>query len=435
MKSRRIKIIRQVVFASMTLYCFPVLLIAAPATSDMWTLQRSIRRALSIAPEVKIARAAIRSQQGNVDKAGEWPNPTVSIRVENNIRQISAQSGYTIDQLTVAQALPLRRLPYQRHVAREGMLAVQAGAIQVRRDIEASVARHFLALQISHEKLRLARQQRRFTQKLIHLLQHSKEPNGIVRYVSPLGYSRLRLLNETVEQHADAAANNYQESLYMFRNYLLLPPEQPIGLPPMQPIVLPPRHLLQQLAGQAPKLRSLKHQVKAARAGVKLQRVLRFKDPVLTYNREKNVNNYNQVFSFNGVMLTFSLPLWDQNHGNIVKAQAAVVSAESRVELAQRRLNIRLRRDHMQLEHLLAQANHFRQDILPSSRKVLNDTRRNYTVGAVNTLTMIDAYNAYFNASSHYLDLQFAAHQQIIDLSQALGQSLLAKADAIRSRP
>lgn len=402
----------------------------------MWTLQRSISRAIAIAPELKMAQATVRSHRGDVENAGEWPNPGFSIRVQNNIKQQESQRGYTLDQFSLTQPLPLWRLSYQRRVAQQGMQAARIGIIRVRRNIEARTARLFLALQISHEKLRLARQQAAFTHKLIDLLRGPKKASGIVRYISSLEDSRLQLLNETAEQHADTARNHYQESLYMFRDYLRLPPGEPVRLPSIQMIAAAklPRRLLQELDAHAVRLRQLRHQAQAAKSGVDLQRIRRFRDPALTFIREKNVANNNQVFTFYGIMLSVSLPLWDQNHGNVEKALARVARTEAQIEAVRRSLNIRLRQDYARIRHLSAQAHHFEQDILPSAKQILTNTKRNYAVGAVNTLVMIDAYNAYFNARAHYLDLLLRGHQRSIDLNRILGQSTRFNGDAKRPR-
>ena len=401
--------------------------VAAPLSPEPWTLQRSIERGIAIAPELKRAQAGIRAGEGELERAGEWPNPRVSLRVENNIRQQQMRSGYTVDQLTVSQPIPLWRLKPQQKVAEEGVLAARADVTQTRLDIENRVARLFLSLQLDHEKLELAEQRLKFTHKRIRS-RHKSDPSGIVRYVDPLDRSRLQLLHAAADQDTAAARNNYQESLEMFRNYLALPADAPVMLPAMRPAVAPSAlpALEQQLDSDAVLLRRLHHRVLQAEAGVDLQHARRFDDPELTLIREKNVNLNNQEFSYNGVMLTVSLPLWDQNHGNIQKAQAEVMRAESQFDVAKRELVARLRQSHIQLQHLLAQAKHFKQAVLQPAQNLLRATERNYDVGAASSLALIDAYNTYFNARNRYLDIMFRSHQKAIDIKQVLGRSLLA---------
>ncbi|HKJ83779.1 MAG TPA: TolC family protein [Mariprofundaceae bacterium] len=402
---------------------------ASAASSDPqpWTLQRSIERAIAIAPEIQRAKAGIRAGQGDEIRAGEWPNPSVSVRYENNIRRMYRESGYTIDELTYSQPIPLWRIKPQQKVAQEGVLAARANALQTRLDIESHVARLFLSLQVAHDKLNLAEQRQRFTRQLIRSLRKVSGESGIVRYVKPLDRARMQLLAETANQDTAAARNSYHESLDRFRNYLDLPARAPVRLPSIHPAAAPaplPK-LRHQLEGSAVALRRLKHRIKAAEAGVDLQKARRISDPVLTFVHGRNVNIYNSSYSYNGVLLSVTLPLWDQNTGNIEKARANVARNQSRLAIAKRQLVGQLSQNHMRLQHLLNQADRFKKRVLQPAHQFLRDTERHYDVGAATSLALIDAYNTYFNAKNRYLDLLFRSHQSAIGLNRVLGRSLL----------
>lgn len=414
----------------------PVPAACASPTEQLWTLQRSIHRALDVAPEIRMAEAGIQARQGEIKRAAEWPNPSISMRVEDNIPRQLLGRGYTLDQFTISQPIPLWRLGLEKRAARQGMLGEKALASRIRLNIEARAANLFLSLQLSHEKLRLAEQRLKVTRDLVQALQHTADPAGIVRYVNPLDRARLQLLEEEADQDTAAARHSYQESLELFRNYLSLPSDSDVRLSSMRPAEapVPLPELERRLDAQAVQLQQLRHQLEAARTGVDLQRARRFDDPVLTYIRERNVAVNNQPFTFNGIMLSVSLPLWDQNSGNIQKAQAEVMRTESRIEVARRELSSQLHQDHMQLTHLLDQSQHFRRGILQPAERFLDAVQRNYRVGASNSLALIDAYNTYFNARSRYQDLLFRGQQKALDLKQLLGQSLISRAVAMEAR-
>jgi len=405
---------------------------AAPVSTEPWTLQRSIERGIAIAPELKSTQAGMRAGEGELERAGEWPNPSISLRVENNIRQQQMRNGYTIDQLSVSQPIPLWRLKHQQKVAEEGILAAKADVVQTRLNIESRVARLFLSLQLNHEKLTLAEQRLKFTHKRIRSLREPTDASGIRRYIAPLDRSRLQLLHAAADQDTAEARNNYQESLEMFRTYLALPIDAPVTLAEMRPAATPVALPLleKQIDADTVLLRRLHHRVLQAEAGVDLEHARRIDDPVLTFVREKNVNVNNQTFSFNGVLLSVSLPLWDRNDGNIEKARAEVMRAESQFDVAKRELTGSLRQSHIKLKHLLTQARHFKQAVLQPARNLLKATERNYDVGAATSLAMIDAYNTYFTARNRYLDILFRSHQKSIDLNQIVGRSFIASGDA-----
>jgi cobalt-zinc-cadmium efflux system outer membrane protein len=427
--------VRRMVLAGMAVCALPAQAMAASADPAVWTLQRSVARAVAVAPEMGMAQADVRASLGDLDKADDWPNPSLSIDVTNNIRRMYNESGYSMGSVSLSQPLPLWRLHPQMRVAREGLLAAQEGAAQTRLAIEARAARLFLALQMRHARLQLAEQRQAFARRLIRVPGHGSgdgdgdagDEAAVVRYVKPLDRSRLQLLAETARDDADAAKNSYQEALSGFRNYLGLASAVPVRLQAMQvaaaPAPLP--KLLQQGGKHAVVLRRLKYRLKAAEAGVALQKARRLDDPVLSFEHGRNVNIYNFSYSYDSVQLSVGLPLWDRNAGNIEKAQAAVERNQSRLAIAERDLRGRLSQDHMRLNHVLDQTRRFKRYVLQPAHRLLRETERHYDVGQATSLALVDAYNTYFDAKNRYLDLLYRGQQIAINLRWHLGTSLL----------
>lgn len=429
------QMIRRMALAGMVICVLPGQGMAAPAGPAIWTLQRSIARAVAVAPELRMAQADVRASRGDLDKADDWPNPTVSVDVTSDIRRMYNEGGYTVGSVSYAQPLPLWRIKPQVQVAEQGLLAAQAGEAQTRLDVEAHIARLFLELQMQRDRLQLARQRQTFARQLIRSLESGKDADGdgvddaaIVRYTKPLDRARLQLLAQTADGDAFAAQNRYQETLDRFRNYLALAPDAVVRLPAMhaaaEPAPLP--GLMRQMDTNAVVLRRLKHKLKAAEADVGLQKARRFDDPVLSFVHGRNVNIYNYSYSYESVQLSVTLPLWDRNAGNIEKAHAAVLRNQSRLEMAKRDLDGRLRQDHLHLRHLLARTRSFGNLVLEPAHRLLRDTERHYDVGQATSLALIDAYNTYFDAKNRYLDLLYRGQQSAIELNRLLGRSVLS---------
>ncbi len=260
MKGEALQMIRRIVLAGMVVCALPAQGMAASTEAQVWTLQRSVARAVAVAPELGMAQADVRASHGDLDKADDWPNPSVSIDVTNNIRRMYNEGGYTLGSVSLAQPLPLWRIKPQVRVAREGLLAAQAGADQTQLDIEARAARLFLALQMYHDRLKLAEERQSFARQLIRSLEagtadgDGPDDATLVRYIKPLDHARLQLLAQTANDDASAARNRYQEALDRFRNYLGLGPEVSVRLPIMNaaadPAPLP--KLLQRGGGTQP---------------------------------------------------------------------------------------------------------------------------------------------------------------------------------------
>src|SRR3989304_3387041 len=87
----------------------------------VWTLADSVRRALDIAPELRAAGAEVTARAGELTQADIWPNPTIELRADEKLGIENRRGGYNLNQLSITQPIPLRRLPHQRRVAEEGL--------------------------------------------------------------------------------------------------------------------------------------------------------------------------------------------------------------------------------------------------------------------------------------------------------------------------
>ncbi len=153
-----------------------------------WTLAASIQRAVEVAPEMKTADAEIGKQQGKLEQAGAWPNPSVSIQVNNKLGIEDASGGYDVTQLAISQPLPIARLTHQRKQAEAGLAVAEAQRRQQQLSLEHKVAQRFHALQLAEAKLQLAEE--RFQQaRLIWYSRH-----GRVRLLNTVS-SQVRSLN------------------------------------------------------------------------------------------------------------------------------------------------------------------------------------------------------------------------------------------------
>ena len=93
----------------------------------MERLRNSIQRVLDIAPEIQTAEAKVNAQQGALEQAGAWPNPTISVQSDDKLGIEDGSGGNDITQYAFSQPLPLSgRLSHQKAIASEAL----QGAIQ-----------------------------------------------------------------------------------------------------------------------------------------------------------------------------------------------------------------------------------------------------------------------------------------------------------------
>lgn len=390
---------------------------------DIWTEDRSIQRALDISPQMKEAHAGLQSREGELQQAGSWPNPTISVRAQNRLGLQDGTGGYNADQLVVSQPLPLWRMQHQQEVARQQLAGEHAMIRQSNLMIQADVARMYQALLLNYEKLALAEQRMHFTDSIISAKQNSQP---VLQYINPLDRLRIDLLHETSTQNVYAARAKFRESLALFRSRLDLPEQQKIELPHLQTARNPEslQELEVKLVANSQALQQLQHQLQAGQSAIALEQVKKYGDPVLSLIHERDVLAGRRQ-NFNGVMISVPVPLWDQNEGNIAKAQAELVRNESRLMITRRNLLTRLQQDYLQLTHLLNRVQHFNQQLVKPAEQLLKLTHRSYEVGELSSLNYIDAHKTYFDARNRYLDLVFQTQLKQIDLFEVIGEPLL----------
>jgi cobalt-zinc-cadmium efflux system outer membrane protein len=414
---------RIAVFGLILLYFTPMMVWAQP--QDSWTLSMSIQRALKVAPEMKTADAEIGKQQGKLEQADVWPNPSVTIQVDDSLGLEDATGGYDVTQFAISQPLPLGRLTHQREQAEAGLASAEAQRHQQQLALEYMVAQRFHVLQLAKAKLQLAKkrlQQARRYQN-IGRKRHSGDP--LVRYLTPLETMRLDIVLQAAKQTMEVAEGEFNEVTASFKALLNLPIDKALSLNPLTPVPTPEAfNILENSLQQHPTLEADKQMIASSRAGVAVARSQRFADPTLTlFRAEEFIGNRRQDST--GIMLNMQIPLWNKNNGRVSQARYVVHQAQADLVLNQRELRTRLHKSYLHLGHLIEQAEHYRSKLLKPAQRVFTLTRNGFEAGELNILTLIDANNTWFDAQARYLELLQEGWLELAEVRRSAGLSLL----------
>ena len=402
---------------------------AAPAIipAQVWTLEASIKHAATVAPELRTAEAEIAVRTGNLTQAEAWPNPTVTVRADEKLGIEDGRGGYSMNQVTITQALPLNRLDPQRRAAAAELEAARAAQNYERLLLETRTAHAFHTLQQAAERQRLAQERLAFAEKM--QLRDDRpgidRPDRLVRYLSPLERSRLDILRATAHQDVALAEGKWSESVAQFRALLALPPEVQPETTRLVPAAAPDelRTLLNRLAAH-PALQATQQTRDASQAAVDVARAHRHADPTLSVIHEQDYFA-GERRNYTGLMLGVQIPVWNRSNGGVSRALGEANKAEAALEIQRRDLVSRLRQSHLHLGHLIEQAEHYLTHLLQPARLVLDLTRKGYTAGEQNGLALVDASNTYFDAQARYLELLRDAWMEAAELRLAAGVSLL----------
>lgn len=398
-------------------------------TAEIWTLESSIKRTTTVAPESFAAEAEIAVRTGGLLQADAWPNPTITLRADEKMGIEDGRGGYSLSQVTITQALPMNRLIHQRLVASVELEAARAAQRYQRLLLENRTAQAFHALQLATERQRLAQERLDFAENMqLGNSRSSTERSGndrLVRYLSPLERARLAILRETARQDVALAEGKWSESLAQFRMLLAMSPDAQPETTRLVPAVAP--DALNTLLGRLeahPALLAAQLIRDAGRASVDVARAQRFADPTLSVIHEQDYLA-GERRNYIGLMLGVQIPVWNRSDGGVVRALGEIDKAEAMLEIMRRDLVSRLRQSHLHLGHLVEQAEHYRTQLLQPARQVLDLTRKGYISGEQNGLALVDASNTYFDAQARYLELLRDAWSEAAELRLAAGISLI----------
>ncbi len=395
---------------------------AADAKSGtvLWTLESSVRRAADTAPELRGAQAEVDVRAGELTQARAWPNPSVSARMDDKLGLQDKAGGYDLTELAVSQPLPLTRRTHQRRVA-----GARLDAAQAQRGYEALVLEHETAqayhdLQLAAAKLALASE--RLDQAEAYL---KRKRDPLVRYLTRAERLRLEVMREAAQQAMASAEGEHSEALSHFKARLALPADAQPLTARLDPASPPPTlaALTRQLDDH-PALIAARQEQNAAQAGVGAARAQRLADPVVSVFRQQDFIGGSRQ-DVTGIGLSVQVPLWSRGRGAIASAHAQADKATAQLQARERDLASQLRLSHTHLQHLIEQAERYRENLLAPTERMLSLARKSFAVGQTDILALVDAHNSHFEARERYLILLHGAQQEAAALRLAAGRSVL----------
>lgn len=404
--------------------CAAVLLVASGnvvAQTSPWTLESSVQQVLVVAPERRAAEAEVVALQGTRRQAGLWHNPTVGLGASNAMSKEDGQGGTALNEITIRQALPLSgRLDQQRQQADANIKQAQAGAVEQQLALEYEAARVFHNLQLNRALLQLTEQRLQSADEFQHIGRRREQAGDLSR----LERLRLDLVRENASQLIATAEGKESEALSDFQTLLNLTDPEPTLLSLEQ---LPSRPSLTALESQLehhPALQAARQKVAAANKNIDLARANRLADPEIWLSRGRDyLGGQRQDVTAFGVAIT--VPLWNNNAGQIDSARATRDKAQFELEALQRQLSNRLRLNHLHLGHLLGQAEAYRPKVLEPAEQLFQLSRSGFGAGEVEILALVDAVNGYYEARIRYLELFQQSWLEAAELRRSAGISLL----------
>lgn len=396
-------------------------------TTQRWTLGASIQHALTVAPEMQTANAEIGKQQSILEQAKVWPNPSISVQLDESLGIEDASGGFDITQFEVSQPIPFGRLKYKQKQAEAEFERADAERRYQQLMLEFKVAERFHLLQLTEAKMELAMMRLQQANRYQNKGRQSTTNDPLVRYLTPLETMRLDIVLQAARQISEVAEGEYNEASASFKALLALPIDTHLKQMPLSLASIPaPYEDIQNKLQEHPLFIANKNRLLSAQAGIDVAESERLDDPVFTVYQEQSILGGSRQDSL-GFKFSFQIPLWNSNKGKVNQAKFEVHRVQSELSLKQRQLKSDLHKSYLHLGHLIQQAEHYRLKLLLPAKKVFSLTQKGFKSGELNILTLIDANNTYYDAQERYLELLQQGWMELAVVRQSAGISLVSQ--------
>ena len=363
------------------------------------TLQGAIEKAVEASPRVRSAAAGVEAAKGAEDQAGYWSNPEFEFEVEN-IGGSGQFGGTDVAEYSygLSQTVELGgKRSARRNIAlaeREAAYTnLQAERLNLTRDIHVA----YSSVLAEAEALKLAIDQEKLAKGILATVSRrvkaAAEPE-IQRSKAEVAYATSIIAREQGERQLKVA----QAKLATLW-----------GAPKLD-VVLDHAHFFELRAPGAltsyreklqglPDIQRLNYVKSSKRSSLKFEQAQAIPDPSFSVGVRDFRESGDQAFMFG---VSFPIPIFNQNSGNIAKAQAQVIQAESDVRLAELLLEQQLVESWHDWNSAYSEATKLKSQLLPVAERAFKLARSGYAKGKFPYLEVLDAQRTLFDARAQY---------------------------------
>lgn len=385
---------------------------AGEAQPSALTLEQAIAEAEANSPAIAATKAEVEVARGKARQAGLRVNPELSVEVEN-FAGTGAYSGLNGVETTVSvtQQLDLGgKRSARKSTARAELDAAEIRLSIARADTRQAVTIQFAQVRAAEARLELARGALARAVELervaVELVNAGREP--------PLAASRAK----AVRARADASLRAAEAEAESARNSLgaLLGRSGPAGA--IGPAVIPTKQE-EYFPEKTLDVKLAEAEVAVAEAGLTEQRVARRLDPSVGIGVRRVEETGDQALV---ASVSFPLPIFDRNQGNVYSGSAAVDAARARVDIADTTARARIRNAVATLEAARARVKALKDVALPQAEDAARLADLSYRAGKSSLTELLDAQETLADVQSDLIDAELALAETEAVLARAAAQ-------------
>jgi cobalt-zinc-cadmium efflux system outer membrane protein len=345
------------------------------------------------------AQSGIDNATAQLIVAKEFPNPTLSL----NTYKIGSRNAGTVDGNsiwersydTIAAVSQLIEIAGKRHdrqvAARAGVLGARARFYDAKRTLDQGVTKAYIAVLLAAENERVLRQSAGLMMREAKIAQARFNAGDL----SAADNNTLAINAEQLELQAKTAAATTVQARIAVE--VLLGVNQPRGnWKPVDTLeslmtVAPPSTAGSEAGANRPDVFAAETDVEGGQAQLKLQKALRIPDPTFSLGVEHEPPDTGPAADTLNIGVSFPLPLWNRNGGNIKAAQASVDQFREALGKARAQAMADLATAESEYDEAYQRLRRYRDHIAPQSAKVRDASAYQYEKGGAELADLLNA--------------------------------------------
>lgn len=384
---------------------------SCPAAPTPLTLEQARQLARDNNPLLSAARHELAASGGALQQAGALPNPQFSMEVEDT-RKATRTTTYTLSQTLELGGKRGARVAAARlgEDAARGQLAARESAL--RAEVALAWAEALQGRQRAALALQSADLAERMSQATARRVQAGK--------LSPVEQTRSRVAAAGARLEAGQAeseariAHHRLATLLGLRAACVGQPAGEAGMPPPLPSIAD----VVSGAGAAPAVKLAGIEVERRRALAELESSKRMSDLTVSLGSKRD-EEAGRNMAVIGV--SFPLPLFDRNQGNLLEALKKTEQARDELAAAELQAQGAAAESYEALRNARDEAEALRLEVLPAAQQAYDAAARGFELGKFGFTDVLDAQRTLFQAQSQHLRALSAAHRAAAALEALLG--------------
>jgi cobalt-zinc-cadmium efflux system outer membrane protein len=369
------------------------------AATNTLSLTDAKRTAFERNWDLLAAKSGIDAAQAQLIVAKEFPNPTASVSTAKiGDREGSTTLGNGLWERnydSIAAVSQLIEIGGKRHnrqaAARAGVTGARAAFFDARRLLDQGVTKAYVAAVLAGDNAQILNESAGY-------LRHEADLAEVKFNAGAISDSDEKQIEISAEQFelqaksADAAAVQARIAME-----ILLGVKQPKGnwIPAdsLDQLIVAPVTVANELKPEAarPDVIAADASLRSSTANLKLQKAMRIPDPTISVGAEHNPPGGGPPVDTFNVAVSFPLPLWNRNGGNIKAAEAT----RDQAEIALEKIKAQVMADIANAESEFSEASQhwqcYRDQTVPKSAKVRDSVAFAYETGDASLVDLLEA--------------------------------------------